>query len=600
MCPDTCPHVAGRRCGSLLTGDAGLGERLPLAAGIDERHVCPARTDPGRLAGARPPAVSMTREEGQYHPRVLLDRIRASRRASRRPAAVVAVVVTVAVGVAVAAPVSTAADRSVAVIVVPTFDPAAYAGRGAVGWLVPGAGSTVSRERALASLVRGRVVSSLVGLDGDSTLRLARVPAETTIYVALPPQGAHHNVVRYPVAVVGPGYHGLLTSGSTRIDGLVSLADIAPTATAIATGETPPIRARADRDAAATLTRLDDRLARAHDARTGATLVLVGWLVAFASLGILAGSVIAGRAAVLVAPVALGTALLLRAGGVDDPTAVVVALAIATGAGSLLLGLRREALVPTVVCFLLAFLVTLAVWPEVNALAAIGPHPDGGGRFYGITNQVETLLLAPSLAAAALAGVAGAVAIGLLLLVTIGWSRAGADGGGLLVVAAAFAVLLGGLARVRPTPLRVVAGVAAVLALGLAIVGFDALLGGSSHVTDAVGGGPGTLFDDLDRRVRISWAGATSAAHTAFLCLLSLGGLVWLGIRGRQRPAIVALLAGIGVSLVVNDTPVDVLGYGALGCLALTAWEETRAREPISERSAASSRLPGPQERPAH
>ena len=54
----------------------------------------------------------------------------------------------------------------------------------------------------------------------------------------------------------------------------------------------------------------------------------------------------------------------------------------------------------------------LAVWPEVNALAAIGPHPDGGGRFYGVTNQVETLLLAPSLAAAALAGVAGAVAIG--------------------------------------------------------------------------------------------------------------------------------------------------------------------------------------------
>ena len=59
----------------------------------------------------------------------------------------------------------------------------------------------------------------------------------------------------------------------------------------------------------------------------------------------------------------------------------------------------------------------LAAWPEVNALAAIGPHPDGGGRFYGVTNEVETLLLAPSLAAAAAAGVAGAVAIGLLLLV---------------------------------------------------------------------------------------------------------------------------------------------------------------------------------------
>ncbi len=512
---------------------------------------------------------------------------------------VAALLASIAVGTVVAEP-AAAADRSVAVVVVPTFAPATYADRGAVGLLVPGAGSSVSRERALASLVRGRVVSSLVDLDGDATLQLAKAPAETTIYVALPPPGPHHNVVRYPVAIVGPGYQGLLTSGSTRIDGLVSLADIAPTAKAIAAGETPPIRARADGDAAATLTRLDVRLARAHDARTGATLVLVGWLVAFAALGVLAGSAIAGRAAVLVAPVALSAALLLRAAGVDDPRTVVVALALATGGGALLLALRSAVLVPGVVCFLLAFLVTLAVWPEVNALAAIGPHPDGGGRFYGVTNQVETLLLAPSLAAAALAGAAGVVAIGLLLVVTVGWSRAGADGGGLLVVVAAFAVLLVGITRTRLTPLRVVAGIAVVLVLGLAIVGADALLGGSSHVTDAVGGGPGTLLDDLDRRLRISWAGATSAAHTAFLCLLSLGGLVWLGIRGRARPTVVAMLVGIGVSLLVNDTPVDVLGYGALGCLALTAWEESRAFEPLSERSAASSRPPGRQERPAH
>ena len=194
---------------------------------------------------------------------------------------------------------------------------------------------------------------------------------------------------------------------------------------------------------------------------------------------------------------------------------------------------------PAVVGFLLAFLVVLAWWPEVNALAAIGPHPDGGGRFYGVTNQVETLLLAPSLAAAALAGVAGAAAIGLLLLVTVGWSRTGADGGGVLVVAASFAVLLAGLGRIRATAGRI--------ALGIALVAADRprgrrastrSLGGSSHVTDAVGGGPGALLDDLDRRVRISWAGATSAPHTGFLCLLSLGGLAWLGVRGRHEPVI--------------------------------------------------------------
>jgi hypothetical protein len=508
-----------------------------------------------------------------------------------------------AVAVLVAAPpTAAAADRTardaVAVVVVPPFAPSEYAARGAVGLLVPGAGSTVSRERALASLVRGRVVSSLVGLDGDVVLRLSEQPSRTTIYVSLPPAGPHHNVVRYPVAIVGSGYRGLLTSASTRIDGLVSLADIAPTATAIALAETPPIGSRADVAAAMVLERLDARLTRAHDARTGATLVLVGWLVAFSALGILAGSTVAGRAAVLVAPVALSTGLLLRAVGVDAPGTVVAVLAVATGGVSVLLGLRPDVLPAAVACFLVGFLVTLAVWPEVNALAAIGPHPDGGGRFYGVTNQVATLLLAPALAAAAAVGVAGAVAIGLLLLVTVGWSRAGADGGGLVVVASAWAVLLAGLTRTRPTPGRVALGIAGVAAVGLAIVGLDALLGGSSHVTDAVGGGPGTVFDDVERRLRISWAGATSATHTTFLCLLSLGGLAWLGLRGRRTPSILALLAGLTVSLLVNDTPVDVLGYGALGCLALTAWEETREHAPLSQRSAVSSRLPGPQERP--
>ncbi len=524
---------------------------------------------------------------------MFLNRARTGHRASHRRTILVAVLAVAATAGAV--PAASAADRSTAVIVVPTFDPHEYAGSGAVGLLVPGAGSTVSRERALASLVSGRVVSSLVDLDGKPTLQLADAPAETTIYVALPPPGSSHNVVRYPVAIVGPGYRGLLASGSTRIDGLVSLADIAPTAAAIAAGTTPRIRARADTQAAATLVRLDVDLARAHDARTGATLVLVAWLVVFSALGVLGGFALAGRAAVLVAPVALATAIVLRALGIDDPTAVVIALALVVGAGSFLLALRRDVLAPAVVAFLCLFLLTLTVWPDVNALAAIGPHPDGGGRFFGVTNQVGTLLLGPSLAAAALVGIGGAVAIGLLLLITVGWSRAGADGGGVLVAAASFAVLLAGMTRTRLTPARVVLGVLGVIVLGLTIVGLDALLGGSSHVTDAVGGGPGTLLDDLDRRLRISWAGATSAIHTAFLCLLSLAGLAWLGWRGRRSPVILAMLVGLGVSLVVNDTPVDVLGYGALGLLALTAWDETRA---IGLRSAASNRPRALQERP--
>ena len=440
--------------------------------------------------------------------------------------------------------------------------------------------------------MRGRVVSSLVDLDGDAGARARRRPGRRPRSTSpCRRRGRTTTSSRYPVAIVGPGYRGLLTSGSTRIDGLVSLADIAPTAKAIAAGEKPPIRSRADRDAAATLARLDARLTRAHDARTGATLVLVGWLVAFAALGILARSALAGRAAVLVAPVALGDgARCLRAVGVDEPAAVVVAargrhgaglVAARAAAGGARPGGRRASWSRSS--------SSLAAWPEVNALAAIGPHPDGGGRFYGVTNQVETLLLAPSLAAAAAAGVAGrggdrapAARPRRLEPGRGGRGRPPRRRGGVRRAAR----------RARPRPAHAGAGrpraSSACSRVGLAIVGIDALLGGSSHVTDAVGGGPGTLLDDLDRRLRISWAGATSAAHTAFLCLLSLGGLAWLGVRGRGRPAIVAMLVAIGVSLLVNDTPVDVLGYGALGCLALTAWDETRAPEPLSERSCGS------------
>ena len=64
--------------------------------------------------------------------------------------------------------------------------------------------------------------------------------------------------------------------------------------------------------------------------------------------------------------------------------------------------------------------------------------------------------------------------------------------------------------------------------------------------------------------------------------------------------ASVALAGGfLGATLATSGALLYVLGYGALGCLALTAWEETRAPQAVTERSAAT-RLPEPQERPAH
>ena len=64
------------------------------------------------------------------------------------------------------------------------------------------------------------------------------------IYLTLP--GApEHNVRRFRVAILGGGYHGLLVSNRTRVPGLISLYDIAPTVSALERGKKPPIEAEA-------------------------------------------------------------------------------------------------------------------------------------------------------------------------------------------------------------------------------------------------------------------------------------------------------------------------------------------------------------------
>src|SRR5262249_44207033 len=140
---------------------------------------------------------------------------------------------------------------------------------------------------------------------GKPRISLSRRPAPTTFYVALPPPGKHHNVVRYPIAVVGPGYRGLLTSGATHIPGLIAIADVAPSVLALERGERPRIRSRATVDPLRYLRRLDRRLDRAHDARTGATLVLVGLMTVLGLAALVSRRAWLARAAFLAAPACL-------------------------------------------------------------------------------------------------------------------------------------------------------------------------------------------------------------------------------------------------------------------------------------------------------
>lgn len=446
---------------------------------------------------------------------------------------------------------------------------------GAVGLYVPGAGGKISRAAAIESLRRGKVENFLLGgrPKGDVTadVKLGGAPPGTKapfVFVTLPPPGEHSNTRRYSVAIVGPGFDGILTSDSTRIDGLVSLADITQTAVALANGGTPDIRSVPG--TIDDLHRLDERLTRVHRDR--------GWTAAVVALTLLLLAVIWPPAAVLAGASAVTVALWLSWTETTRFWEVLVWMSTATIAVSYLASLRRQALPYVVTAFFVFFLLVLTLSPETHSLAVLGARPDGGGRFYGIGNQVETLLLPALIAGAAVGGLRWIVPLGAIALVTVGWSKAGADGGGLIVYAVALTVLALRMARVPLTWRRALLAGAGVVLLVLALVGLDAALGGSSHVTHAVGGGPGSLLGDLGHRLHLSWASATKSSYNIFLFLLSLAALVWIGTRKPRYPAVDAMLVALAVSLLVNDTPVDVIGFGSLGCLALWRFESVDSR----------------------
>jgi hypothetical protein len=122
------------------------------------------------------------------------------------------------------------------------------------------------------------------------------------------------------------------------------------------------------------------------------------------------------------------------------------------------------------------------------------------------------------------------------------------------------------------TPVRVAVAAAAVVVLGLVLIGLDALTGGSSHVTHAVGGGPGALLSDLGHRLHLSWRGIVNKRDHLEISLASLVALVALAfVRPRSR-TLDALLVALAVSLLVNDSGFDVLRFGALVAIAVFTW----------------------------
>ena len=344
------------------------------------------------------------------------------------------------------------------------------------------------------------------------------------------------------VRIEVPGPPGLLVDPNTRIPGLVA-------------EETPAseLTVRPDPHAEAHVAALRARIVSVNHAHARTNVALGVILGLLALLGVLSRAAVIARASVLYAPAALGLGLAWRS-----------ALAIGFGALAIafVAAIPRRLFAPLLFGVLAGALLVLWRWPTTASFATIGPAHHG--RFYGMTNQVETMLLAPALAAGLFAAP--------LALVTVAWSKAGADGGGAVTYLTGYAVLaLRSYGHV--TLRRAAVAAVAVVVIAFAVVGVDAATGGSSHVTHSIGGG---LPGDLAHRWRLSWDNATK--NVGLIIMFVSGVLLLVAVAlARPRPAVVdAMLAALVVSFVVNDTPEDVALWGALGAIALLGWARSR------------------------
>jgi hypothetical protein len=475
-------------------------------------------------------------------------------------------------GLLAAALAGNAHAQALRVVVVPglqAHDLRTLVPRGAVGLLVPAAGPETSARAATVMLAQGVVRNSLRGGPAKAPVRIRveqsrSLPAGGRfIVVGLPQGGPQNNDRRYGIAVVAPGYRGLLTSPSTRIPGLVSLADVAPTALA----ESGALGSQDERDPLGALETLDRRIRDGNAWRTRTTT----WVEI--AIGVLA--VVSGTAAVVGVGGVLAANLLAGALGIGTGGAVVLLLA---GAACGLVAVRRrprpELLAALMAGVLAAYLASFELDERWVALSPLGPSQNA--RFYGVSNLLETFLLVPALVGAALLRrrpwAAGALA--LLAFVTIAGSRFGADGGGAVVLGVGYAVLVALLTGAGRRTLAVAVAVGIAVVLGL--LALDAATGASSHVTRALHKGPGGLASDLRDRVTLSWEHLTANTGTIVattVALLILAALVARVLVLRlPAPLPLAFAAAIAASMIVNDSPKEVAIAGTVLYAAVEAF----------------------------
>ena len=516
-----------------------------------------------------------------------------------RPARLVALLAVIAaVAVALAAPGAASARQNPTgapfqVYVLDRISDATFATlaeRGAVGLMRPSYGPTTNRRRALAELVRGTEVNArLGGVPKGKPLIDAKKASvfpncHMCIVIQLPPRGAPTSNDRlYRIAVIGRHFHGLLTSPTTHIPGLVSVVDVAPTSlghVATTLSWTPSTHAVGQ------LSRLGNAIDSNNRLKFPALFLLAGVLLALALLGL--------RAAVTAVPAGLLVNLGLGVGQISNE--VLLCAAISAGTVLLALALARYCRSESALLGLYGGVVALYAFvmvtrPEWQAVNPFGPTQNS--RFWGIGNQVETLLLAPLLAGAFLArrrfGLVGFVLFGVFGLFVMTDNRLGADGGGAIALGIALAVLGTRLFRVGLAGFVGMLASAAVAVLWIVSQGLSEP--GPNHLRSAFSHGGGGLLASLESRVPLSYVPALHAWHLVLPLLFVLAvtfALAWRAARQQStRDVLLAFGVAIVTSLLINDSAAYELagGIAVVGAFARFAPVPAPARARVRARA---------------
>jgi hypothetical protein len=469
-------------------------------------------------------------------------------------------------------------------------------------------------ERALglwrrSDLLVARLPGDRDGLDALDALMRTRRPNDLVLVVRAPPTG-RLRLLETGLAEPGAPPGGRLRSGTTRRAGLVAATDYAPTlldAFGVAVpdemegrqiervpdGTPDDVRSASDRFEVV-VTRRGPALA----GWLGAVLVLLGALVLVRGRrGLPVGARIASLSALWLPALGLLPAVLA-----PSRTAEVLLLAL----GSLVLGAVTDRLLrwpaapvlPAVVV-LVAYFADLFAGSALSALSLAGPNPKGGARFFGIGNELETILSLTLLigCGAALARQPGRVAarwfaaasvIGALV---IGAGRLGADVGGVITLGVGgTAAVLAALAEDGRLPgRRALLLLAAVPLLGLGVlIGLDLVSGGDAHLTRSVleADRPGDVLEIVTRRFEESFGGVLKLeAFPAFYpAALLLGVAVW---RRREllapmdeapmyRAGIIGAFAATVAGALSNDSGTVIVMIGTVLLLGAVAYGRAR------------------------